>query len=61
MELHLVADEVEQIILSWAAKEMPGKFNTLIFKSYGNDVSLLYVEPKKEDEKGGANGTEKQI
>lgn len=50
MQLNLNKNEVEKIILDYAEKIMPGKFNNLIFKSYGNDVELTYVEPEKPKE-----------
>ena len=47
MELKLEQEEVRGIILAWAEKEMPGRFNTVCFSSYGKDVTVTFVEPKE--------------
>ena len=51
MELKLNEKEVEKIILLWAEKEMPGKFNTVVMSGYGShNAELLFVKPKLEVE-----------
>ena len=47
MELKLDEGEVEEIILAWAEKEMPGRFNTVYFSGYGKDVTFTFVKPKE--------------
>ena len=51
MELKLEQEDVREIILAWAEREMPGKFNRLTFGSFGKDVTLESLKPKKEDKK----------
>lgn len=53
MELKLERDEVRKILLEWAEKEMTGRFNTVTFSSFGNEVTFTFVEPtgSKEDKK----------
>lgn len=45
MELKLDQPEVEKIILEWAETKFPRMFNTINFKSYGNEVELLFIVP----------------
>ena len=35
MELKLKQEEVKEIVLAWAEKEMPGRFNTALYSSFG--------------------------
>lgn len=48
MKLEINRKELEGIVLAWAEKEMPGKFNTVSFKSYGNEVELTFSQPKDD-------------
>ncbi len=50
MELKLEQGEVREILLAWAEKEMPGRFNTVVFSSYGKDVTFEFLKPKLEIE-----------
>lgn len=47
MELKLTKKEVLKILLEWAEKEMPGKFNTITLASYNNEAELTFVIPKE--------------
>lgn len=47
MELKLEQEEIIKILLAWGEKEMPGRFNAVIFSSYGKDVTFTFVAPKE--------------
>mgnify|MGYP001619548936 CR=1 FL=1 len=49
MELKLDQADAREILLTWVEKEMPGKFNAVVFSSYGKDVEFIF-EDKKEVE-----------
>lgn len=48
MELKMEQEEVKKILLEWAEKEMPRRFNTIVFSSYGKDVTFIFKEPMKD-------------
>ena len=47
MELKLEQEEVREIILAWAEKEMPGRFNTVTFSNYDKEITLIFLEAKE--------------
>ena len=51
MQLNLTREEVESIILAYGEQIMPGKFNTVIFKTYGHEIELVFIESKSEGKK----------
>ena len=51
MELKLDQGEVRKVLLSWAEKEMPGRFNLVVFSSYGKDVTFIFEDKKEIDER----------
>ena len=50
MELKLEQEEVREILLAWAEKEMSGRFNMVTFSSFGNEVTFEFLKPKLEIE-----------
>ena len=51
MQLNLTKKEVESIILAYGEHIMPGKFNTVIFKTYDHEIELIFVESESEVKK----------
>ncbi len=51
MELKLEQEEVRKILLAWGENQMPGRFNTVVFSSYGKEVTLTFENKKVEDKK----------
>ena len=54
MEIKLDQADIREILLAWVEREMPGKFNAVVFSSYGKDVMFI-KEDKKENERNITN------